>query len=384
MNHNESAVSTAVKPARNYEIDVLKLVFTVFILFTHTMNFLDDTVSLNIAWLSNLGWVSVHFFFMVSGLLMVNSYMKKGDIAPADCGKESLSFVLRKFKSLALPYFLTMLISFGFHVYYYRFAPEKIGKLAINIFPELFGVTEAGFAGSELNAPLTWYVSALLITMLPLYYMLCRNKKAFLYAFSPFVAIVSMGYLYNTKPNINRSNFNGLCYDGLIRALCGLTFGVIAWLISDRLTRTRLKKAGKVTLTVLEAALYAVFFAVFLHDPSESALVYPVMLLLPIALGITFSRQSYISALFEFKWMRYIGGFSLAIFMVHDIAGKYVKLVLTEGTYWERVGKMAVLTAALAVLLTLLKKLVKLVWEKKLKAVFSNEKKLPEGGAANG
>lgn len=59
---------------RNYEIDFLRIIFTICIFMTHTAVFIEEGSKFSLP--KGLDWVSVFFFFLLSGMFMVESYRK--------------------------------------------------------------------------------------------------------------------------------------------------------------------------------------------------------------------------------------------------------------------------------------------------------------------
>lgn len=57
---------------RNYQIDVLKLFFCFMVFLSHTTVFINENTRADFI-PPGCGWLPVHFFFIVSGYLMVNS-----------------------------------------------------------------------------------------------------------------------------------------------------------------------------------------------------------------------------------------------------------------------------------------------------------------------
>lgn len=368
---------------RNYQLDVLKFIFTLFVVLTHTITFVDDTSPLNASQLNSLGWISVHFFFIVSGLLMVNSITKKEKYSDSEnSGRLALGFTISKFKGFAMGYFVALFIGIALNMYYYRATPLTSLNMMSKVFPELFGLTEAGLFFGEINPAASWYISALLIVSLPLSYMLIKNRSSFLYVIAPLLAVTCVGYMYYTDPYMHRAFFNGLFLGGLVRALCGLCFGVIAWNISCKVSVLK-KKSAVIFITVAEILLYAVFFLVFLTNLGNAKVHYSIMLILPIAIGITFSGVSYMSRLFRLSVFKHVGSISLAIFLTHDIARRFVSIIFPKEGYINQSIYMIAVTAVLCVVYAVVIKLVRMLWNKVLKPVFSAEKNAQTGGADN-
>ncbi len=110
---------------RNYQIDVLKMVMAVFVFFCHTVVLLDSPVRENLSERYDaFGWVSVHIFFVISGFLMMKSLSKR-NYDQENAGRNTIRFVINKFKPIALPYwianamFMFMYIAYYIYIYIY-------------------------------------------------------------------------------------------------------------------------------------------------------------------------------------------------------------------------------------------------------------------------
>lgn len=237
---------------RNYQVDFLKFILALLVLFSHTSSFIGENTSLSVGWVENFGFWSVHWFFIISGFLMVNSYFKKQD--PSDKpGISSLKFVLRKFKNIALPFGIAWVINYSFkYVYVYKL-PLSINNFA-KLIPTMFLVQQGGVVGFDDGV--IWYISAMLICLLPLYYMLCKNSDFFIYVFAPFAALLLYGYTYNSGHvlmNIYYDFYKG----GLLRALFGILFGVVAWIFYDKIKKLEENRKNAVILTIIEIFIYS-------------------------------------------------------------------------------------------------------------------------------
>ncbi len=103
---------------RNYQIDFLKLICAFLVVINHTQGF--NIQFHDESWFSNLGWVSVHIFFTISGFLMVKS-LKKHNADILDIGKFAFDFVKDKFKRIALPFWIATLMLFFMQYIYIHF-----------------------------------------------------------------------------------------------------------------------------------------------------------------------------------------------------------------------------------------------------------------------
>lgn len=359
---------------RNYQLDFLKFVFTIIVFISHTYCFVGGNLEFHYP--TGFSWVAVHFFFIISGLLMVNSFMKNVG-SNDEPGKSAMQFVLYKFKGIALECYVSQLI---FVVIYILFFIYKggIGLTAwlVQCIPELMFIRTAGLDYAALNAPM-WYISAMLICMLPLYYMLLKNRSFFLYVFSPLAVVLMLAYMSHLKsPFLDYQVMQGYLYGAIIRGILGICSGAVCWTINNKLREVILKKPQKIAVTFLEIVLYSVFFTVFLTPGQNYKTVFSIMLLLPIAVAITFSGKSYVANLFKLSVFKYLGQFSLAIYLNHWVARYVVKTVLPGRSYGTSVALMIGLTAVACVVYFVTIKLLKLLWNKKLKRIFSNQENI--------
>lgn len=172
--------------SRNYQIDILKLALSIFVFLSHTNVFIDPNTSVRLP--ESLGWVSVHFFFMISGFLMIKSCSKINCFEGA-AGKCAFEFVINKFKKISVSYWIAtiLLVIVTCLCRTHLHDPIKINEVMIKMIPELLAVNNAGVL-LEYNSPV-WYISAMLLVMLPLSYLLIRNKDLYIYVFSPISAL---------------------------------------------------------------------------------------------------------------------------------------------------------------------------------------------------
>ena len=140
----EKTLSKVTAPGYNYQIDVMKLIFALAVVGAHIS--ILNTEGLPFPKGSTLGWVAVFFFFIVSGYLMVNSYMKRKSEAPADMAKASVGFVVRKFKAIAVEYWTALFICLVVYIY-------LTGYWDILLFraPEVLGVSEISTLTGSTN-----------------------------------------------------------------------------------------------------------------------------------------------------------------------------------------------------------------------------------------
>ncbi len=99
---------------RNYEIDFFKLIFAMLVFIAHSSFFMSADAKLP----PMLGSISVHFFFIVSGMLMANSIHKsKCDSEVA--AENAISFIVKKIKKIMFPYWVSLFVFILVYIYAY-------------------------------------------------------------------------------------------------------------------------------------------------------------------------------------------------------------------------------------------------------------------------
>lgn len=364
---------------RNYQIDVLKLICAILIFLIHTVQLVDQTDTKLISKMHNIGWISVlHCFFIISGFLMIQS-IEKRNFDPKDAGKHSLNYVLNKYKQIALPFTVAVFISLTAYIALYlltylsktRQFPQSIfsGMSPIDLFvksiPEFLGINQAGYGFCIYG--LGWYISAMILAMLPLAYILIKNRDFYIYVFSPISAIFLLGYLLNSN-NYPEEPLYRMITDidknthwGLERAICGICFGAIAWIIYKTLCSIPNKRIYRILTTIIEVITGGLLVYVCIIRYSKFQTLYCITLLLPIVIGIMFSKKSYISELFNFNWLKCCGPLSLTIYLNHAVPTLAAGVLCTGKVYW--------IGLAFTILLTIVCSAANLLGVKILKAV---------------
>lgn len=357
---------------RNYQIDVLKFACAICVFFSHTLGFKEVEKGTSVhAYFDHLGWISVHIFFVISGFLMVKNVKSRG----RNEGKRALRFAIGKLRRIA-PSYMTALMMMLFMQYAYIYLSAKnVGiedqqvfsmqpfDLTIRAIPELLGMGEAGVMLYPYNA-LMWYVSAMFLVMIPSSYLLIKNRDFFVYILSPVAAMLLFGCLFHQSEGevfVSHAAWLGICSAGILRSACGIFFGVVGWILYEKLCSMPDSKRTKLAVTIAEILLNVVFFYTWIFRKSTKDTLFPVMLLIPAIVAVAFSRKSYAADLFRFSWMRYAGGISQAVFLNHYAAVCVIMAFFKGDGYWLCVSFTAVLTVFLCMANQLFVKYTKII-----------------------
>lgn len=328
--------------AKNHSIEILRFLFALVILHFHFFNIsgylTDDEAA---AFWFHRGNLAVEFFFLVSGYLMaasafrlIESRIEAGK--PLSIGEDTIVFMKRKTEGVILPILLGWVLAF---VLYQVFSDDRSIKTVLErlymSFYEVFMLRNAGFrVYSTFNA--SWYISAMLLTMLACYPLLLKFKKTYLYVIAPLVAIFVLGYMNHESTGLaNVSSYMGLLYKCQLRAIAEINLGVVLYAVARKLKTVHFSKFGIGLISLIELAGYAQAFWYMCTIPKFTA-DFVMLALLAVAVCISFSQKTLlgrVADLIPSKISIFLGKYSLPLYLTHCIFCR--KIV---GLLFERYG----------------------------------------------
>lgn len=294
---------------RNCTIDLMKFAFTLLIMLYHTMRIFRG------------GYIAVEFFFLVSGYLMVKS-MKRETHHAESLGRETIQFILHKALSI-FPYFIIAWI-FSFvitaFVQHYNFN-KAVTELFLSPYNFLC-LGMAGFYDMGHRVQASWYISAMLLAMFILFPI--RKKLGDMYDFviAPLLFLFFLGYCYQHKNGfsimtVGYDNFFHV-YNGLLRAIAEIAIGATCYRATKFLTNIEINKKQKCFITFLEWFGYIIaFYCAFWWSSSNKD--FSIIFWLIISITISFSQKSFTANIFNNKSINFLGEFSLALYLMHEV-----------------------------------------------------------------
>ena len=339
---------------RNYSLDFYKLIFALLICLCHSTGFVLESTTF--VFPPNLGFIGVHFFFIVSGILMTDQLHKRTIEEKHE--KYAFDFVVNKAKKLYPQLFAALLICIiGMFVFYNHknLLPDFWQKLP-KVFAEVFLVHNYSFV--LFNGP-TWYISIMLLTMLPLSYLMVKRFDLTVYIISPLVAILIFGEMLTSK-----EGFSEISTNGFIRSVMGLCFGAVSWIICSYISRLKDTVKVKLIATVSELLCYGLFFIILFSDNVDYQTIMSISLLLVVGIAITYSRKSYIADIFSASFWKFLGPLSLAIYLNHWTAKRTVEVFMPGKGLKNSIMLMMAFTLVYSALSWIIVKFVKYIYKK--------------------
>lgn len=317
---------------KNGNIEFMRFIFCLIIIFLHTgTRFLDDFNKTAPTFFRN-GRISVEFFFIVSGYLMMHSLSKVNNNLPIH--KNTFDFMLKKLLGI-FPYhlfafFITAVVYFSLR----HTSPAADFVKLIQFMPNLFLIQRLGLPEKQLMAA-EWYISAMLICMFIICPLALKFGKNFSRLFCPVSSVLLIGIIVHQTGMLGspaKFMFGGIVNKGLVRAFAEICLGIFAFEVASKLRTFQLSKAEKISLTAAEFVLYAgsVFYTV-----SGFAFKYDSYALFAIAIAvtITFSGQSYFSGKINPKLASFLGKISFPLYLCQYVPFYFVETLMSEARF---------------------------------------------------
>lgn len=303
---------------RNGAIDLLKFLFGLMIVFYHGRIFSESGRVL-----FGAGYIAVEFFFLVSGYLMTAkaySVSKKANMLP---GKETTAFILKKAKAL-FPHLLFIYVVCSLLLFYLSPETKKVANIVFYSIwePLTLWMSGLGKIDATINAQ-TWYISAMLLSMLFLYPIMIQKFDLFTHVIAPATAILLFGWIAQEYGKLNHYNlWTGVAYSGIYRATAALCMGSVCWVAAQKLQSMHFTKRGRGMLCLIEVSCY-LLVVVGANLVAQNMLDFIMVALLAIGVTITFSKMSLIDNWFDRKICYWLGNFSLTVYLNHIIIRKF-------------------------------------------------------------
>ncbi len=346
---------------RNYKMDFLKFLFTLIVILSHSRAIADEIPEIfdRFHWNAG-GHIGVEFFFIVSGYYMTFSYWKKQH-EPTLCVEDTAKYIGNKIKRFVQPYLVSFFMLFVVTWTYKTIIAKGIEptfeiisvgmrKTLYYCIPEILGVYMTGIMDKRYtyNQP-TWYISSMILVMIPLYYMLCKNYKFTAKLFAPVVALLLLGWRFNHADTIGYGDwntFNGFVYTGVIRAFGGICFGIVCYEITAFIKKIQYTTVAKILWTGLEFyGWFAVIRFILASKEKNANSVFILILIMTLLIALSASDITYIGVLFKGRVWRILGSASLYMYLNHYMGRNILHYSFGDNNYWVNLVLLYIIAA---------------------------------------
>lgn len=325
---------------KNSFIELLRFLFASIILLFHAGS--DAGILNNIYHLGGCevsffkyGYLSVEFFFIVSGYLMAKTAFSRGisdNGTVIDLAKETVDFLVKKIRSIATIYFISCaLVSVYFLV---------IGKklvFVIERLPSLLLLQCSGIVDKEFIG-LSWYISSMIICMAIIYPLLRKQYSMFTNIYGPLLGILITGYLIHMTGYLGGVfDWIGFTYKCNLRAFADLSLGTTCFEAARKISIQKWGKKQKCLFSIL-AVFSSVTSVVSICSTQRIFNDGIILLSMCVLVTVLFGKVgllSQINGLYSNRLFDFLGELSLPIFLLQNVFHYWV-------SYFYRGGVVAI------------------------------------------
>ena len=297
-----------VMEGKNYTIELYRFIFTMFVVMGHLA---ASTVLYSEVFA--MGGHSVDFFFLLSGFLMYQSFIKSWKREESILGY-TINFIRKRIVRFAPVYYLCFVIGAVYHIWLYSVYTDRTALDILNfekgLWPELFFLNSIYFRADSANSA-TWYLSALLIGTLILILLLTISDKFGIRNWTVLVAVFAVCFfMYYDKglpPALSK----------IARSLYGLSLGSVCYLIMILWKEPAFHRIWKIIWNLMEMVCIGGIIYIMFFCENESVSGKPLTIFFAGLILFAFLQRTYISRMLNRKIFKLPGMLSYAIYVSH-------------------------------------------------------------------
>lgn len=258
-------------------------------------------------------YLFVELFFILSGFLMARSVSLRASEEDRLHPAEATGVYIRKrLRQLYPHHLLSWILVAALRIWLMKdIYPIEVAQIG---WAELLLVNIFGFVRGEYINIVCWYLSALVFASIPIYYLLLRNRKAFLKVIAPVLIVVLYGTIFDRKGSLaNTILFTRYSpFLGFYRAVADITVGCIAYGIYEWMADVKIP-GERLWATAVEGMIFlAGGMWMFSNSGKGDFLLVPLFAAFVISV---FRGKSLFSRLFDRPLSAWLGKLSYAFFL---------------------------------------------------------------------
>ncbi len=310
-----------VKNKRIGEMEFWRFIFSIIIVFHHSRRLVGNENALFFN-----GAYAVEFFFILSGYLLMQSIDRLKN-STGSIGKDTFLFIKKKYLSLCPDLFISWILGAGVTIGALGYSLKEAGKFLAGGIWELGLLHMGGLNPQGLNSAV-WYLSSMLIAMALLYPLLRKYKNGGRLVIAPLATVLIFGYLFAEFGSLRVPfGWTGFTFRGNLRAVADLCLGVVCYQLTQRFATLPLNTFTKSLLTATKYGCFG-WLIFYMYGKQNNTMDFFLLLIIMLAILLTFSRQTLGQELFNNKFVTFLGKFSLPLYLSHYWWVKVLKLWL--------------------------------------------------------
>ena len=261
----------------NFEIDILKFLFSLVIVFHHWHFHSFET-----------GYLAVEFYFIISGYFFTYFILNKQKY-------RGWEYILKSIKKISPYLFAGIIISLSWNFIFNNWTVEilwtniKLAFVGEMLHFQMFGLPMFSSTG------VVWYLSAMYIGMAIVTIIFQKNKEVF-----PTLQLILIVFFLYGWINIKRGSLQdpgfwlGHTFVGTLRRIAGIALGALCYKFTDFIKNFDFNIKGKIFISVIEVLCY-LLSVVYMWKNHPCFWDSYIILALFVAISISLSEKSLFS-----------------------------------------------------------------------------------------
>ncbi len=288
------------------------------------------------------------FFLFLSGYFLMAHYQKHKKEDSAKPAASAWKYTGGRFKALYPTIFMGVLFAFIVRNAISGTKITEIFGVFMDSIWEFLGISQIGAVGllelktviiepvagvSQLwNGPL-WYISALIIAGLFLYYIVSKSEDFFTGLFAPLFVVLTYASVGLTDIGWDRTSVNAIGFpNGLARVMAGMCIGMLIYYVVDYLRKKKFSEGLKLTFSVLHIGIAIFLIYTIYAGISWSEFTNGIIILLFTIILLT--NKDYISVLYDNSSVcNFLGRLSLYYYASHIVIVFLIAHIFPEMSY---------------------------------------------------
>lgn len=288
------------------------------------------------------------FFLFLSGYFLMAHYQKHKKEDSAKPAKAAWKYTGGRFKALYPTIFMGVLFAFIVRNAISGTKITEIFGVFMDSIWEFLGISQIGAVGllelktvivepvagvSQLwNGPL-WYISALIIAGLFLYYIVSKSEDFFTGLFAPLFVVLTYASVGLTDIGWDRTSVNAIGFpNGLARVMAGMCIGMLIYYVVDYLRKKKFSEGLKLIFSVLHIGIAIFLIYTIYAGISWSEFTNGIIVLLFTIILLT--NKDYISVLYNNSSVcNFLGRLSLYYYASHIVIVFLIAHIFPEMSY---------------------------------------------------
>lgn len=334
-----------MKSSKISTIELWRFILTVAIALSHLNTFIWRDSGEDLIF---TGGRVLAFFLFLSGYFLMAHYQKHKKEDSAKPAASAWKYTGGRFKALYPTIFMGVLFAFIVRNAISGTKITEIFGVFMDSIWEFLGISQIGAVGllelktvvvdpvagvSQLwNGPL-WYISALIIAGLFLYYIVSKSEDFFTGLFAPLFVVLTYASVGLTDIGWDRTSVNAIGFpNGLARVMAGMCIGMLIYYVVDYLRKKKFSEGLKLTFSVLHIGIAIFLIYTIYAGISWSEFTNGIIVLLFTIILLT--NKDYISVLYNNSSVcNFLGRLSLYYYASHIVIVFLIAHIFPEMSY---------------------------------------------------